>query len=97
MFAFVACIAVASAASVASSSDAQAETLRMESVVDAESFEYKFETSNGIKAQSAGQLKPIDKEAAVVHQGEYSYVAPDGQNVKITYVAGKLSQNIMFY
>lgn len=89
MIAFVACIAVASAAGVASSAsaDAQAETLRSESVVNTDSYQYSYETSNGIKAQSAGQLKPVDKESAIVQQGEYSYRAPDGQEIKITYIA----------
>lgn len=49
MVAFVACIAVASAAVLPSSSaDAQAETLRSESVVNPDSFQYSYETSNGI-------------------------------------------------
>lgn len=90
MIAFVACIAVVSAAGVApaSSADAQAETLRSESVMEDDSYHYSFETSNGIKAQSAGQLKSVDKDsAAIVAQGDYSYTAPDGQEVKITYIA----------
>lgn len=71
MIVFVACIAVASAAAVApaSSADAQAETLRSESVVNADSFQYAFETSNGIKAQSAGQLKQIGDESSIIAQG----------------------------
>lgn len=89
MIAFVACIAVASAAGVApaASDDAHAETLRSESVMEDGAYHYSFETSNGIKAQSAGQLKQVDKESAVVAQGEYSYRTPDGQEIKVEYIA----------
>lgn len=89
MIAFVACVAVASAAVVApaSSADAQAETLRSEAVVNPDSFQYAYETSNGIKAQSAGQLKQIGEESGIIAQGDYSYKAPDGQEVRVSYIA----------
>ncbi|XP_066597370.1 endocuticle structural glycoprotein SgAbd-3-like [Prorops nasuta] len=47
-----------------------------------------FETSNGISHQESGQPKNVDGgEPAVVSQGSDSYVAPDGQQVSITYIA----------
>lgn len=49
--------------------EAAATTLRESSVVNPDSFQYAFETSNGIAAQEAGQLKQVGTEAAVVAQG----------------------------
>ncbi|XP_017759809.1 PREDICTED: endocuticle structural glycoprotein SgAbd-3-like [Eufriesea mexicana] len=46
-----------------------------------------FETSNGISHSESGQPKQVDNETPVVSQGSDSYVAPDGQQVSITYVA----------
>lgn len=90
MIVLVACIAVASAAIVVPASvsnDAQAETLRSESVVNPDSFQYSYETSNGIKAQSAGQLKQIGEESGIIQQGDFSYKTPEGEEIKITFVA----------
>lgn len=52
-----------------------------------DSFQYAYETSNGIKAQSAGQLKQIGEESGIIAQGDYSYRAPDGQEIKVSYIA----------
>lgn len=51
-------------------------------------FFFSYETSNGIAAQESGQLKNAgtDDEAMSV-QGSFSWVAPDGQQYTITYVA----------
>ncbi|XP_012526108.1 endocuticle structural glycoprotein SgAbd-1 [Monomorium pharaonis] len=46
-----------------------------------------FETSNGISHQESGQPKQVEQETPVVSQGADSYVAPDGQQVSITWVA----------
>lgn len=48
---------------------------------------YSFETSNGISHQETGQPKQVDNETPVVSQGQDSYVAPDGQQVSITWLA----------
>lgn len=81
MFAFVAVAA-------AQHSDMTAETLRSDSVVLPDSFQYTYETSNGIKASASGQLKEFNKdEKAVVEQGEFGYTSPDGTPIHITYVA----------
>lgn len=37
--------------------DAEAQILRQDADVDVESYNYAYETSNGIAAQEAGQLK----------------------------------------
>lgn len=86
--AFFAIIAVASAALLPSqSADGQAQTLRQDAAVNPESFQYVYQTSNGINAQEQGQLKQIGKEAGIATQGEYSYTAPDGQTIRVTYIA----------
>ncbi|KAM0724989.1 Endocuticle structural glycoprotein SgAbd-1 [Formica fusca] len=46
-----------------------------------------FETSNGISHQETGQPKQVDNENPVVSQGQDAYVAPDGQQVSISWVA----------
>lgn len=48
----------------------------------------RYETSNGIAAQEEGQLKNAgtENEAIAVH-GSYSWVAPDGQQYTVHYVA----------
>lgn len=47
---------------------------------------YSYETENGISATQQGAPKQIDKEVAVVVQGNYQYDSPDGL-IKIEYVA----------
>lgn len=58
----------------------------MENLIDI-NLSFSFETSNGISHQEAGQPKQIDGETPVVVQGADSYIAPDGQQVSITYIA----------
>ncbi|KMY98891.1 pupal cuticle protein Edg-78E isoform X2 [Drosophila simulans] len=45
-------------------------------------YKYHYETSNGISAAEAGSLR---NEAI----GEFSWTSPEGQLVKISYVAGE--------
>lgn len=88
MIALFAVIAVAAAAvHPAPGADVTAETLRLESVVNPDSFQYAFETSNGIKAQEAGQLKQVGEESGIAAQGDYSYLSPEGQEIKVSYIA----------
>ena len=47
-----------------------------------------FETSDGIKVEESGKVKQITPEAAgIAAQGSYSYTAPDGTVVKVTWTA----------
>lgn len=72
------------------------------SVVNADgSFNYSFETSNGIKVEESGFVKPaIDVRSgpgegttdentgdSQVIQGSFSYVAPDGSPISLKYIA----------
>lgn len=50
---------------------------------------YSYETDNGITAQETGDLKQgrTTAEAAEEVKGQYSYTAPDGQIISLSYVA----------
>lgn len=52
------------------------------------SYKFSYETENGIKAQEQGELKNkgTDNEIQSV-SGSYSYTAPDGQVITVTYIA----------
>ncbi|XP_046393073.1 endocuticle structural glycoprotein ABD-4-like [Ischnura elegans] len=71
---------------VSQNSDAQADG----------SYVFNFETANGIKAEEQGEVRPNpnpqpkDGEGAaniVVSRGSFSYTAPDGTPITLTYVA----------
>ncbi|XP_017838539.1 LOW QUALITY PROTEIN: cuticle protein CP14.6 [Drosophila busckii] len=52
------------------------------------SYQYNYETSNGIRADEAGYLKnPGSQLEAQVMQGSYSYTGPDGVVYTINYIA----------
>ncbi|KAM0724992.1 Endocuticle structural glycoprotein SgAbd-2 [Formica fusca] len=53
------------------------------------SYNYNYETGNGIQAQEQGQLVKIknDKEDALYVQGSFSYPDPDGRPIALSYVA----------
>lgn len=67
--------------------DATAETLKSISDVGPESYSYEYETSNQIKANEQGELKQIGEEKGIAAQGAFSYIAPDGTPISLTYVA----------
>ncbi|XP_055319515.1 uncharacterized protein LOC129577077 [Sitodiplosis mosellana] len=68
-------------------SEASAQTLRSDAVVNPDSFQYAYETSNGISGQEQGQLKQIGSEAGIATQGNFQYTSPEGIPVQISYVA----------
>uniref|UniRef100_A0A182QGA7 Uncharacterized protein n=1 Tax=Anopheles farauti TaxID=69004 RepID=A0A182QGA7_9DIPT len=52
------------------------------------SYSWSYETGNGIIAEEQGFLKnPGTEQEAQVVQGEYSYTAPDGQLIRVQYIA----------
>ncbi|XP_031616779.1 endocuticle structural glycoprotein ABD-4-like isoform X2 [Contarinia nasturtii] len=54
------------------------------------SYQYRYETGNGIKAEEVGTLKKAsspDSNDAVIAQGSYSYTSPEGQVITLTYAA----------
>ncbi|RZF33382.1 hypothetical protein LSTR_LSTR011916 [Laodelphax striatellus] len=51
-------------------------------------FNYQYETENGIQTAASGDLKNAGTpDEALVIQGSYSYTAPDGTPITVTYVA----------
>merc|ERR1712212_1296864 len=50
-------------------------------------YSVDFETANGIRFSQSGS--PDGDEDSVIKQGEYSYTAPDGTPVHVTYVANE--------
>ncbi|XP_033210569.1 endocuticle structural glycoprotein SgAbd-1-like [Belonocnema kinseyi] len=58
------------------------------------SYNWSYETENGIQAQEQGELRSFAKSAdaesngaAVVAQGAFSYTADDGTPISLTYIA----------
>ncbi|XP_026733873.1 larval cuticle protein LCP-22-like [Trichoplusia ni] len=73
------------------SSDQAASIIRYDNDVGPDgSYSYAVETDNGIAAQAQGTPRDFGGNPPiipVVAQGSFSWVAPDGQNVVISYVA----------
>ncbi|XP_052865020.1 endocuticle structural glycoprotein SgAbd-2-like [Anopheles cruzii] len=68
--------------------DQDAVVLRQDSEVNPDgSYQYAYETSNGIKAEEQGTLKNVGDDVAKVAQGQYSYTDPEGNPVRLQYVA----------
>lgn len=52
------------------------------------SYHFSYETENGIKAQEQGEVKNKGSENEIQSvSGSYSYTAPDGQVITVTYIA----------
>ncbi|XP_038209988.1 larval cuticle protein LCP-17-like [Zerene cesonia] len=61
-----------------------------ESNPDGSSFNYAYETGNGIISQTDGVVKnPNTEDASLEVKGNVRYTAPDGTPVEFTYVANK--------
>ena len=51
-------------------------------------FNYAFEAENGIKQEASSQLKTFDDgTSAVVMQGSYEYIGPDGLTYVVNWIA----------
>ncbi|RZB39253.1 endocuticle structural glycoprotein SgAbd-8, partial [Asbolus verrucosus] len=72
-----------------SSGGAQVPILRLESNNNGDgSYSYAYETGNGISAQEKGQLKnPGSQNEAQSADGSFTYTAPDGQQISVSYTA----------
>lgn len=79
--------ATAAGKSGSSSSDGDAEIVRYEAEVRTDGFSYSYETSNGIAAESTGDLKKVNETEVIVMKGSYKYTDKDGNAVSLTYVA----------
>ncbi|KAG5880231.1 hypothetical protein JTB14_014736 [Gonioctena quinquepunctata] len=58
--------------------------LRLDNNNDGQTYNYGLETGNGIVAEEQGDASGDGTKA----QGGFSYTAPDGQQVRVQYVAG---------
>ncbi|XP_065571071.1 endocuticle structural glycoprotein SgAbd-1-like [Artemia franciscana] len=85
-FAIALCFAAAFAAPAG---DEEAQILSQDFNLDPEdgSYAYKYETSNGIKAEETGKQVTAGDEPGTVATGSFSYTAPDGTVISLTYVA----------
>ncbi|KAJ8947814.1 hypothetical protein NQ314_008537 [Rhamnusium bicolor] len=51
------------------------------------SYQYAYDTENGISAQESGKLKAIGPDVGTSAQGSYQYTSPEGILVQIQYIA----------
>ncbi|XP_022909082.1 endocuticle structural glycoprotein SgAbd-4-like [Onthophagus taurus] len=67
----------------------QIAILRQDSVLNPDgSYQWSYETENGISANEQGQLKNVGgKEPGIDAQGGFQYTAPDGTPIQLTYRA----------
>lgn len=77
--------------------DSHAEVLRSESAVNPDSFQYAYETSNGISANADGHLKTVGDQSAVTSQGQFKYTSPEGEQVQIQYVADENGTGFFYF
>ena len=82
--ALFAMVAVAASAE----SESNAETLRSAQEVNEDSYNFSYETSNGITHEESGELKKFSpEEEAIVVQGKSGWTSPDGEKVFFEFVA----------
>ncbi|KAK4019066.1 cuticle protein CP14.6 [Daphnia magna] len=51
------------------------------------SYKFKFETADGVKREEEGAQKQIGEEAGATSRGSWSYTAPEGDKIDLTFVA----------
>lgn len=74
------------------SADAAAQILRSENVLNLDgSYQYLYETDNGLNVKEQGQPKEIpgSDDIAMQVQGGYEYIAPDGAVISMSYIANE--------
>ncbi|XP_055628865.1 cuticle protein CP14.6-like [Toxorhynchites rutilus septentrionalis] len=81
MFKLIVISALVAVAAAQNPQDAQAQVLAQDTVINPDgSYQYRYETSNGIAAQESG----IGGQSA---QGSYSFTGQDGVQYSVNYVA----------
>ncbi|KAL4706480.1 hypothetical protein ACJJTC_015678 [Scirpophaga incertulas] len=65
------------------------EVVKQVSDVDINSYQFEFETSDGTIRQEQGDYKNDTEQQGLSVKGSYKYVAPDGQQIQVSYVADK--------
>ncbi|KAJ2946985.1 hypothetical protein O0L34_g16330 [Tuta absoluta] len=62
--------------------------LRQDSEVNGDgSYQYAYETGNGISADQKGDLKKVGEVDAIEVSGQYQYPGENGENIQLSYVA----------
>lgn len=62
--------------------------LKQDSQVNGDgSYQYSFETGNGISVDQKGDLKKVGDVEALEVQGQFQYPGDDGNNIQLTYTA----------
>lgn len=84
------------------STDAAAQILRSENVLNLDgSYQYLYETDNGLNVKEQGQPKEIEgsNDLAMQVQGGYEYTAPDGAVISMSYIANEngFQPTVSFY
>ncbi|XP_026486354.1 endocuticle structural glycoprotein SgAbd-8-like [Vanessa tameamea] len=51
------------------------------------SYQYSFETGNGISADEKGEVKKVGDVDTLAVSGQFQYPSEDGQNIQLTYIA----------
>lgn len=85
----LACVLIAAAyAAPQGSSTEPIPIVKDESQINGDgSYQYAYETGNGIVADQKGELKQVGDVQAISVQGEYSYPGENGETIHISYTA----------
>ncbi|KAJ8732693.1 hypothetical protein PYW07_015292 [Mythimna separata] len=81
--------AAAAAPAPAAGGAAPVQILKQVDEVDVDKYNFEFETSDGTSRQETGEYKNDTEQQGLVVKGSYKYVAPDGQQISVTYLADK--------
>ncbi|XP_019550516.3 endocuticle structural glycoprotein SgAbd-2 [Aedes albopictus] len=81
-------LAVSLVCAVWADSDQEATVLRHDAEVNVDgSYQFAYETSNGILHEEQGQLKTVGEDQAVVAEGRFAYTDAEGNKFSVQYVA----------
>ncbi|NP_001166726.1 endocuticle structural glycoprotein ABD-5-like [Bombyx mandarina] len=68
---------------------APVEIVKQDSEVDVDGYKFEYETSDGTSRQEQGEYKNDTDQQGLLVRGSYKYVAPDGQQISVSFVADK--------
>ncbi|XP_073951396.1 endocuticle structural glycoprotein ABD-5-like [Choristoneura fumiferana] len=85
----VLCVLAAVCAAAPQQNPQDVAILRYDSNVQADGYDFAYETSDGTSRQESGKLdNPESENAALTVTGEYAYIAPNGKHYKVIFTAG---------
>ncbi|GBP72137.1 Endocuticle structural glycoprotein SgAbd-5 [Eumeta japonica] len=64
-----------------------AQILSDKSNVNANGYNFEFNTSDGVSRQEEGELISVGEHKGIGIKGSYSYTGPDGQQYQVTFTA----------